>query len=154
MGNELFNCPPYAFVIVLIHSSGKKPFINSGKKPFISRLNVVKEAKELSPTHWNCSSKLEKSASQSVTADMFIGTVRKYTRAKKLTQPMLNELIQKIEVFNAEKVEGVWQQRLIIHYNCVGSIEIPEVLTLPAPEVSVNTRKGVTVSYASETATA
>ena len=35
VGNELFNCPPYVFVIVLFHSSGKKPFIN--------RLNVVKK---------------------------------------------------------------------------------------------------------------
>ncbi len=117
-------------------------------------IKYEEEQKELTARLKELKSKLEKSASQSMTADMFISTVRKYTRAKKLTQPMLNELIQKIEVFNAEKVEGVWHQRLIIHYNCVGSIEIPDVLTLPAPEVSVNTRKGVTVSYASETATA
>ena len=38
---------------------------------------------------------------------------------------MLNELVEKIEVFNAEKVNGVWEQRLRIHYNCVGTIEIP-----------------------------
>ena len=117
-------------------------------------IKYEEEQKELTARLKELKAKLEKSASQSVTADMFISTVRKYTRAKKLTQQMLNELIQKIEVFNAEKVEGVWQQRLIIHYNCIGSIEIPDVLTLPAPEVSVNTRKGVTVSYASETATA
>lgn len=112
-------------------------------------IKYEEEQKELTARLKELKAKLEKSASQSVTADMFISTVRKYTRAKKLTQQMLNELIQKIEVFNAEKVDGVWHQRLIIHYNCVGSIEIPEVLPLPAPEVSVNTRKGVTVSYAS-----
>ena len=117
-------------------------------------IKYEEEQKELTARLKELKAKLEKFASQSVTADMFISTVRKYTRAKKLTQQMLNELIQKIEVFNAEKVEGVWQQRLIIHYNCIGSIEIPEVLLLPAPEVSVSTRKGVTVSYASETATA
>lgn len=117
-------------------------------------IKYEEEQKELTERLKELKAKLEKFASQSVTADMFISTVRKYTRAKKLTQQMLNELIQKIEVFNAEKVEGVWQQRLIIHYNCIGSIEIPDVLTLPAPEVSVNTRKGVTVSYAFETATA
>ena len=61
---------------------------------------------------------------------------------------MLNELIEKIEVFNAEKIDGVWEQRLRIHYNCVGTIEIPTVLPLPIPEVSVNTRKGVVVNYA------
>ena len=84
----------------------------------------------------------------SMTTDMFIGLVRKYTRARKLTPRMLNELVEKIEVFNAEKIDGVWEQRLRIHYNCVGTIEIPTVLPLPIPEVSVNTRKGVVVNYA------
>ncbi len=112
------------------------------------------EQKELTVKLKELKSKLEKSASQSVTADMFIGSVRKYTRAKKLTQQMLNELIQKIEVFNAEKINGIWQQRLTIHYNCIGSIEIPDVLPLPAPEVSVNTRKGVIVNYMADSATA
>ena len=45
---------------------------------------------------------------------VFISLVRKYTRAKKLTPRMLNELVEKIEVFNAEKVNGVWEQRLRI----------------------------------------
>ena len=91
---------------------------------------------------------IEKQSSRSMTTDMFIGLVRKYTRARKLTPRMLNELIEKIEVFNAEKIDGVWEQRLRIHYNCVGTIEIPTVLPLPIPEVSVNTRKGVVVNYA------
>ena len=68
-----------------------------------------------------------------------------------MTLRMLNELIEKIEVFNAEKVDGVWEQRLRIHYNCVGAIEIPDLIPLPAPEVSVNTRKGVVVNYAPST---
>ena len=93
-------------------------------------------------------SEIEKQSSRSVTADMFIGLVRKYTRARKLTPRMLNELIEKIEVFNAEKIDGVWEQRFRIHYNCVGTIEIPTVLPPPIPEVSVNTRKGVVVNYA------
>ncbi len=91
---------------------------------------------------------IEKQSSRSMTTDMFIGLVRKYTRARKLTPRMLNELVEKIEVFNAEKIDGVWEQRLRIHYNCVGTIEIPTVLPLPIPEVSVNTRKGVVVNYA------
>ena len=93
-------------------------------------------------------SEIEKQSSRSMTTDMFIGLVRKYTRARKLTPRMLNELVEKIEVFNAEKIDGVWEQRLRIHYNCVGTIEIPTVLPLPIPEVSVNTRKGVVVNYA------
>ena len=106
------------------------------------------EQKELSEKIKKLRSEIEKQSSCSMTTDMFIGLVRKYTRARKLTPRMLNELIEKIEVFNAEKIDGVWEQRLRIHYNCVGTIEIPTVLPLPIPEVSVNTRKGVVVNYA------
>ena len=106
------------------------------------------EQKELAEKIKKLRSEIEKQSSRSMTTDMFIGLVRKYTRARKLTPRMLNELIEKIEVFNAEKIDGVWGQRLRIHYNCVGTIEIPTVLPLPIPEVSVNTRKGVVVNYA------
>ena len=106
------------------------------------------EQKNLSEKIKKLRSEIEKQSSRSMTTDMFIGLVRKYTRARKLTPRMLNELIEKIEVFNAEKIDGVWEQRLRIHYNCVGTIEIPTVLPLPIPEVSVNTRKGVVVNYA------
>ncbi len=106
------------------------------------------EQKDLSEKIKKLRSEIEKQSSRSMTTDMFIGLVRKYTRVRKLTPRMLNELIEKIEVFNAEKIDGVWEQRLRIHYNCVGTIEIPTVLPLPIPEVSVNTRKGVVVNYA------
>ena len=106
------------------------------------------EQKELVEKIKKLRSEIEKQSSRSMTTDMFIGLVRKYTRARKLTPRMLNELVEKIEVFNAEKIDGVWEQRLRIHYNCVGTIEIPTVLPLPIPEVSVNTRKGVVVNYA------
>ena len=78
---------------------------------------------------------------------LIIAIVRKYTRAKKLTQRMLNELVDYIEVHHAEKIDGVHAQKLIIHYNCVGTVEIPNVLPLPLPEVTIQTRKGVAVSY-------
>ena len=106
------------------------------------------EQKELAEKIKKLRSEIEKQSSRSMTTDMFIGLVRKYTRVRKLMPRMLNELIEKIEVFNAEKIDGVWEQRLRIHYNCVGTIEIPTVLPLPILEVSVNTRKGVVVNYA------
>ena len=106
------------------------------------------EQKELTEKIKQLRSEIEKQSNRTMTTDMFISLVRKYTRAKKLTPRMLNELVEKIEVFNAEKVNGVWEQRLRIHYNCVGTIEIPSALPLPTPDVSVNTRKGVVVNYA------
>ena len=106
------------------------------------------EQKEISERIKTLRAEMDKLSSKAVTADMFISTVRKYTRAKALTPRMLNELIDRIEVHQAEKIDGEWGQHLIIHYNCVGAIFIPEVFPLPVPEVSVNTRKGVVVNYA------
>lgn len=93
-------------------------------------------------------SHLDQSEEEKMTVDSFVSIVRRYTRARKLTSRMVNELIDHIEVYHAEKVDGTWQQKLIIHYNCIGSLELPETVTLPPPEVCINTRKGVFVSYA------
>ena len=92
-------------------------------------------------------SELESAEEKACTSDMFIAAVRKYTRAKKLTGRMLTELIDRIEVHQSEKMDGVSMQRLTIYYNCVGVIEIPEKLQLPQPEVFMQTRKGVALSY-------
>ena len=62
------------------------------------------EQKELAEKIKALRAEIDKQNSQSMTTDMFISLVRKYTRARKLTPRMLNELIEKIEVFNAEKV--------------------------------------------------
>ncbi len=106
------------------------------------------EQKEVSEKIKALRAEMDKLSSKAATADMFISTVRKYTRTKALTPRMLNELIDRIEVHQAEKIDGEWVQHLTIHYNCVGAIFIPEVFPLPVPEVSVNTRKGVVVNYA------
>ena len=94
---------------------------------------------------------IERIDGKAATADMFISAVRKYTRARKLTPRMLNELIDKIEVHQAEKVNGVWRQRLTIHYKCVGAITLPDTATIQAPHVTMNTRQGVYVTYEPDT---
>ena len=93
---------------------------------------------------------IEKQSSRAASTDMFVSIVRKYTRARKLTPRMLNELVEKIEVYNAEKIDGEWVQRLRIHYNCVGEMNIPNEPALSIPAVTVNTRKGVFVSYTTD----
>lgn len=92
---------------------------------------------------------LDKEISESMTLDMFITKIRKYTMAKKLTQRMLSELVNYIEVYHSEKIDGIHIQKLKIHYNCVGSLEIPGNLPLPQPKVLIQTRKGVALSYSS-----
>ena len=108
------------------------------------------EQKELSEKIKKLRSEIEKQNSRAASTDMFVSIVRKYTRARKLTPRMLNELVEKIEVCNAEKIDGEWVQRLRIHYNCVGEMNIPNEPALPIPAVTVNTRKGVFVSYTTD----
>ena len=38
--------------------------------------------------------------------------------------------------YNAEKIDGEWVQRLRIHYNCVGEMNIPNEPALPIPAVT------------------
>ena len=104
------------------------------------------EQKELSEKIKKLRSEIEKQSSRATSTDMFVSIVRKYTRARKLTPRMLNELVEKIEVYNAAKIDGEWVQRLRIHYSCVGEMNIPNEPALPIPAVTVNTRKGVFVS--------
>ena len=108
------------------------------------------EQKELSEKIKKLRSEIEKQSSRATSTDMFVSIVRKYTRARKLTPRMLNELVEKIEVYNAEKIDGEWVQRLRIHYNCVGEMNIPNEPALSIPAVTVNTRKGVFVSYTTD----
>ena len=60
---------------------------------------------------------------------------------------MLSELIEKIEVYHAEKIEGQTVQRLNIYYNFVGELELPESAE-QLEVIMLNTRKGVDVVYA------
>ena len=106
------------------------------------------EQKELNIRVKELEDELAKKQNKSVSTDMFITSVRKYTRARKLTTKMLNELIEKIEVYQAEEIDGKRIQRLKIHYNCIGSIEIPNIDKLPENNVSVHTRQGVDIHYA------
>lgn len=84
------------------------------------------EQKEISSQIERLQTELENEKSKNVTSDMFMASVRKYTRARKLTPRMLNELIEKIEVHQSEKIDGKTVQRLTIHYNCIGVIEITQ----------------------------
>ena len=79
--------------------------------------------------------------------DMFLGAVRKYTRIKKLTPQILNELIEKIEVYQSKKIDGKTVQKLKIHYNCIGPMKIPKLKQIPDNNVKIHTRQGVDIEY-------
>ena len=90
---------------------------------------------------------LEEKQNKAVSADMFKAAVRRYTRVRKLTPRMLNEMIEKIEVHQSEKINGKTVQKLTIHYNCIGAIDIPNLDKIPENNISVHTRKGVDVNF-------
>ena len=105
------------------------------------------EQAEISERIKKIRSELDRLNSQSMSTDMFISTIRQYTRAKKLTPRMVNELIERIEVHQSEKIDGEWVQKLTIYYNCIGALFIPDTENLPVPNVTMNTRRGVYVTY-------
>ncbi len=106
------------------------------------------EQKELNKQINELQAELDSDKNKSVSTDEFMAIVRKYTRARKLTPRMLNELIEKIEVYQAEIIDGKKVQRLKIYYNCIGSIEIPDLDLIPDNAVTVNTRQGVDINFA------
>lgn len=89
----------------------------------------------------------DEAASRVANTDTFLQAVRKYTRIRKLTPRVLTELIDHIDIHEPEMIAGSRKQRIVIYYNCIGAIDIPEEVAIPLPQISVNTRKGVTVTY-------
>ena len=80
----------------------------------------------------------------------FLDALKNHANSKTLTEYMLRELIERIEVSQSEKVDGFWNQRLRIVYHGIGSIELPSASRIPSVKVEMKTRKGVSDRYAPE----
>ena len=93
---------------------------------------------------------LKKDESKRMDIDDFLETVRRYTDATTITKRMVAELIDHIEVYHAEKQDGVTNQRVDIHYNCIGAFDVPDRRKIPETDIIMETRKGVALSYAPE----
>jgi site-specific DNA recombinase len=65
---------------------------------------------------------LEKYDEKSDNSNVFLSVVCKYSQAKKLIIQMLGELIERIDIHQLEKVDGVHIQKPTIHYRCVGTL--------------------------------
>ena len=91
---------------------------------------------------------LKQSEGKRMDIDDFLTTVRRYTNATKITKRMVGELIDHIDVYQAEKQDGVTTQRVEIHYNCIGVFDVPDRRKIPEADIIMETRKGVAVSYA------
>lgn len=91
---------------------------------------------------------LKQSEGKRMDIDDFLTTVRRYTNATKITKRMVGELIDHIDVYHAEKQDGVTTQCVVIHYNCIGAFDVPDRRKIPEADIIMETRKVVAVSYA------
>ena len=93
---------------------------------------------------------LKKDESKRMDLNDFLETVRRYTDATTITKRMVAELIDHIEVYHAEKQDGITNQRVVIYYNCIGAFDVPDRRKVPEADIIMETRKGVALSYAPE----
>lgn len=77
--------------------------------------------------------------------EQFIMAIRKFMQMETLTPALLNELIEKIEVYSVEGKGRNKTQRIVIHYRFVGVIEKPT--DRDAERIILEARKGVAVEY-------
>ena len=50
----------------------------------------------------------------------------------------------------AEKQDGITNQRVVIHYNCIGAFDALDRRKIPEADIIMETRKGVALGYAPE----
>ena len=83
----------------------------------------------------------------------FINAVRRFLDIQVLTRPLLQELIDHIDVFETEGTGKNRTQRIAIYYRFVGYIEIPD-FSHQMHNIKSDTRRGVAVEYVPQIASA
>ena len=65
---------------------------------------------------------------QRLNVDSFLDMIRKYTDITELTAEIIRSFVEKIEVMKPEKVPGTRtkKQTIVIHWNFIGAVEIPD----------------------------
>ena len=91
---------------------------------------------------------LKKGEGKRMDIGAFLEQVRRYTDATAVTKRMVTELIEHIDVYHAEKRDGITDQRVTIYYNCIGAFDVPDRRKIPEADIIMETRRGVALSYA------
>jgi hypothetical protein len=79
--------------------------------------------------------------------DDFVGIVRSCADIRKLTPRILHLFVDYIEVGQAKRIQSGWRQKIDIHYNFVGKVDIPVVEKVPEPILTMKAREGVDITY-------
>lgn len=71
---------------------------------------------------------ISKLKGQQLNIDSFLTQVRKYTGVKELDAEIIRSLVERIDVFQSEKIPGTRtkKQTILIHWNFIGAIDLPE----------------------------
>ena len=106
------------------------------------------ERMELRERIASCEQKLSALAGERHRKDAFIAAIRKFMEMGSLTAPLLQELIDYIDVYETEGTGKNCTQRIVIYYRFVGYIELPfSALRSDGQNYRSNTRQGVEVEY-------
>ena len=84
---------------------------------------------------------------QSQNSDAFLAAIRKFMEMKTLTAPLLQELIDHIDVYEAQGSGKSRTQRIVIYYRFVGYIELPESAFRCSRDYREDVRQGVEIEY-------
>ena len=103
------------------------------------------EQDELKKQMFELKNKLDSLNNAKSSSESFIRAIRKFMTMQTLTPIVLQELIEKIEIFNVEGKGKNRTQRLIIHYRFVGCIDLPSVI--PKHTYKLDSRQGVAIEY-------
>ena len=103
------------------------------------------EQEELKRQTFELKNKLDSLNNAKSSSESFIRAIRKFMTMQMLTPIVLQELIEKIEIFNVEGKGKNRTQRLIIHYRFVGCIDLPSVV--PKHTYKLDSRQGVAIEY-------
>jgi hypothetical protein len=92
------------------------------------------EQSELEAKIAELQSAIDTFADDSLRADRFIETARRYTRFDELTATMLGEFIERVNVNEAVKTEGKRTQEIEIIFNFIGGFRAPDGFDILSPE--------------------
>ena len=105
------------------------------------------EQEELKKQMFDLKNKIERLDTAQNSSGSFIRAIRKFMTMQTLTPIVLQELIDKIEVFPIEGTGKNRTQRLVIHYRFVGCIDLPSIV--PKHTYKLDSRQGVAIEYLS-----
>ena len=83
------------------------------------------EQRELKERTYFLRQELSKAKEQSDNVTRFMRSVCKYTEITELTPEVVREFVQKVVVYQAEKINGRRTQRIDLYFNGIGQILLP-----------------------------